>query len=260
MRSILIHAENGSAGKSRVETGLSLARMTDGHVTLLVDTPTAHYTAVDAMGGAMVATDALQEAIASDDAFAREMDKRLAGQDVTCTVLRAETEPVAALTRAGRLADVVIIARSDPMAGDLPLASRCAVLAVNDDKLLTFPLRSVGIAWDGSAEAAAAMRAAVPLLAGCGEVVVITVEDVPTEWPATDAVEYLSRHGVRAELQVLPRIGSVEDTLSRELQLRGCEVLVMGAFGHSRIREFLFGGVTRSFLGNADGPALLLAH
>lgn len=260
MRSILIHAENDSVGKSRVETALSLARMTDGHVTLLVDTPTTRYTTIDAMGGALVATGALQEAVASDDAFAREMDSRLAGEDVPCNVLRADSEPVAALTRAGRLADVVIIARADSMAGDLPLTARCPVLAVNDDKPLTFPLRSAAIAWDGSAEAAAALRASVPLLAGCDEVVVITVEDTPTEWPATDALEYLSRHGISAELQLLPRIGSVEDTLARALQLRGCEVLVMGAFGHSRLREFIFGGVTRSFLGLANGPALLMAH
>lgn len=260
MRSILVHAESGSAGQARVETALSLARMTSGHVTLLIDTPVMRYTTMDAMGGAVVASEALQAAVAEDDKLARDAGMHLRGEDVPFTVMRAEIEPLDALARAGWLADVVITARRDPVTGDLPLSMRCPVLAVNDGEILTFPLARACLAWDGSAEAAAALRGAMPLLAGCAEVTIITIEDVPTDWPAIDAAEYLSRHGIEAEVQSLARIGSIEETLARELQLRQCQLLVMGAFGHSRMREYLFGGVTRSFLENESAPALLLAH
>lgn len=260
MRSILVHAESGSAGQARVETALSLARMTEGHVTLLIDTPIMRYTTMDAMGGAVVASEALQAAVASDDQLARDAEAHLNIEDVPFTILRAEIEPIDALARTGRLADIVITARRDPVTGDLPLTLGCPVLAVNDGQVLTFPLSRVCVAWDGSAEAASALRGAIPLLAGCGEVTIVTIEDTPSDWPATDAAEYLSRHGIKVEVQALPRIGSVEETLARELQLRQCQLLVMGAFGHSRMREYLFGGVTRSFLEYESAPALLLAH
>lgn len=259
MRSLLVLADRSPAAQGRVEAGLSIARMTGGHVTLLVDTPVMRFTAVDALGGATIAADALKEAVAEDDAYAREIDAHLASEDVPYSVLRAESETLDAMSLAGRLADLAILSRGDVVAGDLPLALRCPVLAVSDEAPITFPLERACIAWDGSAEAANALRGAVPLLAGA-EVTVITVENAPAQWPATDAVAYLSRHGVTAEQAVLARLGSVEETLLREVTLRGAQLLVMGAFGHSRVREFLFGGVTRSMLEMKHGPALLLAH
>jgi len=260
MRSILVQADRSPSGRSRLETALSLARMTGGHVTALVDTPVARYTTVDGMGAASVAADALREALDDDDAYAQEVNARVAREDVPCDVLRAETEPLEALARAGRLADVVIVSRSDQVAGDLPLSARAPVLALNDVQTLMFPLSSVCLAWDGSAEAAYALRCAMPLLAGCGDVTVLTVEDLPADWPATDALSYLSRHGISAELKVLPRKGSIEETLADEFGTHHPALVVMGAFGHSRLREFLFGGVTRTFLELEEGPALLLAH
>ncbi|MFM6933793.1 MAG: universal stress protein [Novosphingobium sp.] len=260
MRSLLVLADRTPAAAGRIEAGLSIARMTGGHVTLLVDTPVMRFTAVDAMGGASVVAEALQEAMASDDAYARTIDAHLAREDVPCTVLRAESEPLDAMAQAGRLADLAIVSRGDPLAGDLPLALRCPVLAVSDEAPVVFPVQRVCIAWDGSAEAANALRAVVPLLAGAAEVTVITVENAPSAWPATDAAAYLSRYGIAAEQVALPRLGSIEETLLREVSLRGAQILVMGAFGHSRTREYLFGGVTRSMLEMRHGPALLLAH
>jgi nucleotide-binding universal stress UspA family protein len=260
MRSLLVLADRTPAATARIEAGLSIARMTGGHVTLLVDTPVLRFTSVDAMGGASIAAEALQEAVADDDAYARQIEAHLANEDVPCSVCRAESEALDAMALAGRLADLAIVSRGDPLAGDLPLALRCPVLAVNEEAPILFPVERVCVAWDGSAEAANALRGAVPLLADAAEVAVITVEDAPSAWPATDAVAYLSRHGIRAEQVVLPRLGSVEDTLLREVTLRGAQLLVMGAFGHSRVREFLFGGVTRSMLTMRHGPALLLAH
>ena len=260
MRSIVVHADASPAGTVRLDSALSLARMTGGHVTLVVDTPITRFVSVDAMGGGTVAAEAIQEAVADDDEFARQVEARMARGDVSCDVVRAETEPVDALADAARLADVAVVSRDSALAADLALVSRCPVLAVNQDQPLGFPLRKVAVAWDGSAEAAYALRCAVPLLGAGAEVTVLTVEDAPEAYPATDAVAYLSRHGVRAEMQVLQRLGAIEGTLARELVLLETELLVMGAFTHSRLREFLFGGVTRHFLECKEGPALLLAH
>ncbi len=260
MRSILVYADRGPSMAARLETGLSLARATGGHVTVLVDTPVSRYIAMDPMGGSYVASDALKEALADDDAHSDAIEAQLTGQDVPFDVLRSEADPVDALASAARLADVVILSRSSALAGEMALTSRTPVLVLPDKSELKLPLGKVCIAWDGGNEAALAMRSAVPLLVGCGAVHVLTVKEKPGGFPATDAVSYLSRHGVKAELSELARTGSTEETLAATVYRLGGELLVMGAYGKSRMREYLFGGVTRFFLEESAKPALLLVH
>lgn len=226
----------------------------------MVDTPVDRFVAVDGMGGSVLLAEVLQDALAQDDAFAARIEAQLARGDVCCDVIRAEDEPASALADAALLADVVIVSRTDPIAADLPLATRCPVLAVNDDRPLGFPLGRVAVAWDGGASAANALRAALPLLAAAGTVTVLAVTDKPEACPATEVLRFLSRHGVAAELCPLVRAGTVEATLAAALAAQPADLLVMGAYGHSRLREFLFGGVTAHFLASAVAPALLLAH
>lgn len=260
MRSILVYADRGPGMSARLETALSLARVTNGHVTLLVDTPVARYVAMDPMGGSYVASDALKQALADDDANAAALEAHLTREDVPFDVIRSEAEPVEALAKAARMADIVILSRSSGLAGELALVSRAPVLVLAEDQPLAFPLNSACIGWDGGDEAALALRHAARLLGGCDSVKVLTVKEKPGGFPATEAVRYLSRHGIAAELEELTRRASTEETLAAAVTSAGAQVLVMGAYGKSRMREYLFGGVTRYFLDKQDGPALLLAH
>jgi nucleotide-binding universal stress UspA family protein len=260
MHSILVYADRGPGMPARLETALSLAKCTGGHLTLLVDTPVARYVAMDPMGGSFVASDALNQALADDDANARAIEGQLKNQKVAIDIVRSEAEPVEALAAAARLADLVIVPRSSGMAGDVALAARTPVLALPDGVSLSFPLAAACIAWDGGDESAFALRGAVPLLASCTRVQVLTVIEKSGGLPASDALRYLSRHGISAELRELSRAGSTEETLARALRDCGGKLLVMGAYGKSRMREYLFGGVTRYFLEETKGQALLLAH
>lgn len=260
MRSILVYADRGSEMPTRLETALSLARATDGHVTVLVDTPVARYVAMDPMGGSYLASDALKQALEDDDAQAAAIEAQLKVQDVSFDVIRSEGEPIDVLAAAARLADIVVLSRSSGLVGELALAARTPILALQDGVAITAPLERACIAWDGGDEAAHALRAAAPLLAGCAEVHVLTVKEKPGGFPATEAVRYLSRHGVTAELHELVRTGSTEETLASAVaRLRG-QLLVMGAYGKSRMREYFFGGVTRYFVEECPSPALLLTH
>lgn len=260
MRSILVYADRGSEMPTRLETALSIARARGGHVTVLIDTPVARYVAMDPMGGSYLASDALKQALADDDAQAAAIEEQLKAQDVPFDVIRSEGEPIDALAAAARLADVVVLSRSSGLAGELALAARTPILALQDGHALNAPLERVCVAWDGGDEAAHALRAAAPLLAGCAEVHVLTVKEKPGGFPATEAVRYLSRHGVAAELHELVRTGSTEETLASAVaRLRG-QLLVMGAYGKSRMREYFFGGVTRYFVEECPAPALLLTH
>lgn len=260
MRSILVYADRAASMAGRLETALSIARVTAGHVSVLVDTPVTRYISMDPMGGSYVATEALQQALADDDAHAAAIEARLAGEDVPFDVIRSEAEPVEALASAARLSDLVVLSRTPGLAGELALVSRAPVLVLPNGTGLSFPVDCACVAWDGGDEAAHALRGAAPLLANCGEVHVITVREKPGGFPPTEALRYLSRHGVTAELHELDRGSSTEETLAKAVARLKCRLLVMGAYGKSRVREFLFGGVTRYFLEETAGPALLLAH
>jgi nucleotide-binding universal stress UspA family protein len=260
MRSILVQAGHDAGMTARLDTALGIARFSGGHVTVLVDTPVAGYVTADPYGGSYVAHAAIAAALEADDRFADEVAERLRDDDVPFDVLQSELDPVDALASAARLADLVVVSRSTGLAGDLALAARCPVLALADDQSLILPLARVCIAWDGGDEAAQALRGAVPLLAGCAQVSVLTVtRDVPAGFPPTDALRYLARHGIKAELTDLVCGDSVEQTLAAEVKRYGAQLLVMGAYSHSRVREFLLGGVTRFLLKDSDAPPLLWA-
>jgi nucleotide-binding universal stress UspA family protein len=110
-------------------------------------------------------------------------------------------------------------------------------------------------------QCARALRGATPLLATSSEVRVLAVRGGKSdEFPPTDPLRYLASHHIKAELTELAKGKSVEETIAAEVARLKAQLLVMGAYSHTRLREFVFGGVTRHFLKQAEGPALLLAH
>lgn len=261
MRSILVQGGRDAGMTLRLDTAMDLARVHGGHLTVLVDTPVDQFVTVDPYGGAILAREALDAALKADDELAAAFGERLARDDVPFDVAQSELPQLDALARSADLADLLVVSRSSGLAGDLALAASCPVLALPNDAPLRLPLGVVCIAWDGGSEAARAMKAAVPLLANAADVRMLTVTNEPAKgFPVTEALRYLARHGVKAELVELSGDGPVEDMLSAAVLKQGADLLVMGAYGHSRLREFLFGGVTRYFLDDLVAPPLLLAH
>jgi len=260
MRSILVYGDRMPAMAARLDTALALARTMKGHISVLIDTPIARYVSLDPMGGSYVASDAMTQALADDDGHAEAIASRLAGEGIPYEVLRSEDEPVEALAAAARLADLVILSRSNMMGGELALAARTPVMVLPDARSLAMPLTTACIAWDGGNEAALVLRRSVPLLKDCATVKVISVTASTSGFSALDAVHYLERYDIVAEPMELARHGSTQQTLVEVVTEAGAELLVMGAYSRSRMREYLFGGVTRKFLGDPSAPALLLAH
>lgn len=260
MRSILVQAGHDRQNSARLDTAMAIARASSGHVTLLIDTPLEPYVTTNPYGGTYVAREALEAAIAEDDALGRALEGRLAQDDVPFDVCKMEGPPLDAMLAAAKLADLIVISRDCGYAGDLAIEADCPVLVLGSAPL-AMPVNTACVAWNGGLQCARALRGASALLATCREVRVLTVGDAASgEFPATDPVRYLAAHGVKAELTELPKGNSVEETIAAEVARLGASLLVMGAYSHTRLREFVFGGVTRYFLGLADGPALLLAH
>jgi nucleotide-binding universal stress UspA family protein len=124
--------------------------------------------------------------------------------------------------------------------------------------------RRVVVAWNQSAEAMASVRRALPLLKAA-DLVNIAVIDPPTHGaersdPGGMLCQMLVRHGVKAEVSVLAKtMPRISDVLARHVRDSNADLLVMGAYGHSRFREAILGGATRNMLEQAEVP-VLMAH
>lgn len=175
----------------------------------------------------------------------------------------------------GRYADLVILGQIDPDDTRAPLVcprpEEVALLAGRP--ILVVPYvgafadvgRRVLVGWDASREATRAVNDAMPLLAGASSVTVISVDsqqspDGHGEIPGADIALHLARQGVtaRVERAVSASIGVGNTLLSRARDLEA-DLLVMGAYGHSRVRELLLGGATRTVLASMTLP-VLMAH
>ena len=116
------------------------------------------------------------------------------------------------------------------------------------------------VAWDGSQAAARALSDALPLLEKSKTIDVISIADPRTaykELPGFNITRHLSRHGLNAELKRLPVSGDIGDTILSYAADAGSDLLVMGGYGHSRLREFVLGGTTRTILSSMTLPVLM---
>ncbi len=205
-----------------------------------------------------------------------------------------DDEAAAGLSLMARHADLVIVGQLDPngrgpdvpaevLAASgkpvlvMPFAARTSpAIAVGNDGVASpggpAPARHILVGWNASREAGRALQDALPLLrrAACVTVAIVDPEARPGlfgEPPGTDVLAWLERHGVLANLVLghgerqglLQRSGHVGEQLLALAAERACDLLVMGAYGHSRLRETLLGGVTRSVLDAMTLP-LLMSH
>ena len=117
------------------------------------------------------------------------------------------------------------------------------------------------LAWNGSRESARALAEALPYLREAKEVAVVVVEEEPgvTAERGKDAVSHLRHHGINAALHHARDRGGVGKTLLAEAQERKADLIVMGGYGHSRLREWLLGGATYDMLHHSSAP-LVIAH
>lgn len=182
-------------------------------------------------------------------------------------VMGTETETIG---RKGRISDVIITAMpSRRQESSYDLSFEAALLETGHPVLL-MPANNhadltqgkVVIAWNGSVEASRAVTAAMPILANAQEVLVFTSGESDVEPTiADDLVTYLKWHGVKASVlkDETGKANSIEDALLTAVRKTKASLLVMGAYTHSRLKELLFGGVTRHVFRHATIP-VLMAH
>lgn len=216
------------------------------------------------MGGIQVAAvESLKEAAAEGEAAARAACLACGRPGVEFVALAS---PVAtALSMEARLSDVVVF-DDEAASGRGPLAEAFQEIVAGEQRptLVARPglnvSGTIAVAWDGGKEASRAARTALPLLQQAGRVVVLAACDLTSRsFDPARLAEFLGARGAKAEVRLLPGKGEAAGLLVEAAKEVGADLLVAGAFGHPRLREFIFGGTTRSLL-MADGPSLFLSH
>lgn len=266
MKNVLLLIHDDAGQEARLQAALDLTRSLSGHLTCL------DIVQVPVLAGTEYYPDAelmlLAEARERGAVNAGRVKKRLEVEDVVWSWIDQTGNIAPLIEEAAGLADVVILNTSlaeqlspdmQSIVSDTVLKSGKPILAVPETgrglDLAGHPI----VAWDGSPPAAEALRAAVPLLAQAGGVTILEIGAIDGD-AAEEAAAYLSRHGVHPRIErVDPVDGDVSATLLSLVEQRRPAYCVMGAYGHSRLRERLFGGITRQMLTKARAP-LFLGH
>lgn len=274
-KDILVHVDDTGACDARLDVAVGLAERFEAHLTgVYVDAGIALPTLTDVQ-----ISPALLESLEEDrrtrcEGAARRFDARLARSAAAREWRLVEGTLVPTLTRHARYADLVVMGQDSPeegtiVVGGLPdgitLACGRPVLIVPYIGTTAAPGKRVIVAWNGSREAARAVNDALPLLAGADTVEVLCFNaasgaERDADVPGADICLHLARHGVNAQArQVVASDIDVGEMLLSQAADYSADLIVMGAYGHARLREMVLGGTTRQLLRHMTVP-VLMAH
>jgi nucleotide-binding universal stress UspA family protein len=272
LKAILALADGGAGTEATLRTALLVAKSFSAHLDVLhvrADPETMVPIVGEGMSGAMVeqVMDAMVKSVDVRARTARDVYQRVCAAADGGVVWREATgrepETVAA---AARLSDLVVLGRPDSNE-EAPMAATIdAALFDTGRPVLIAPPQapaSVGsrvvIAWNGNSQSARAVACSLPFLKSAQQVVIIVGGGHDSHVPAAGLVEYLSRHDVRAVVENFTFSGAIGKALLEQAVRLGADLIVMGAYGHSRLREMMLGGATREALAGATAP-VLMAH
>jgi nucleotide-binding universal stress UspA family protein len=292
IKSVLVPVAGSEDDKARLHSALAVARPFGAHIDALHVQPDATQLAMAVAstgyeGGASM-TPALIEQLKEDaqrrfavaqkafSAFVEEQHIELretanGSGSVSVAWIQQSGHPGERVAKVARFHDLIVAGRSSPAMGGASGTLETALMKSGRPVVVVPPYlsdvvaRIVAIAWKESAEAARAVTAAMPFLAQAARVEVIEViengatDDGEADGSAERVVDHLAWHGIAAKARVAAAKDlSGPDALLNAARDAGADLLVMGAYGHSRLRETIFGGFTRRMLQAADLPVLML--
>lgn len=216
------------------------------------------------MGGVQVsAVDSLKDAAAQGAESVREVVAACGYARIS--VVSLQTPVWAGLAMESRLSDVVVFDQR-AASGRGPLAEAFQQVVADEQRpvVVARPGVAVGgvvaVAWDGGKEATRAARKALPLLARASRTIILGAPGASSRrFDLARLRQYLAERGVEAEVREIAGEGDAGRLLLDAARDAGATTLVAGAFGHTRLREYIFGGATRTLL-NSEGPSLFLSH
>lgn len=275
VKTILLHVQDDQALSARLENALAVARACEAHLECLHVTPIEAYVAFDSFGGVFVMNDVIKALDHQEANLRSKIETKLRSEDVSWDYIQMTGNVASQLISHAALADLVVTTREPrrrdfvgptiSFLGDLISRSRTPLLIPSQDGPPCDPTGGAVIAWDGGYEAANAVRSSIGLLglASFVHVLQITGEDKAEAFPSTRLLEYLSRHGIHAELSIIEAGVDVRDqevisaTIIARAKALHAAYVVMGGYNHSRIGEYIFGGVTRTMLAGSALPIVI---
>lgn len=277
--SILVCVRDNWSRKNIIDNGLRVADTFGAHLTALhvyvpSDYAYASHADFPTWGGIRALQREQQQAAKRDAVLKAEFEAQVrafANQNVEWRFHSGGLAEVVALH--ARYTDLVIMGQHDPKdrtsrgsfdaPAEVALLSPRPVLVVPHDHDGEFVSKRVLLAWNGSREATRAATAALPVLQradGVDVVVVTGMGEAHGDEPGADIALYLARHGVNATVSRIPhgdlRVSEVLLSVAAE---RGSDLLCMGAYGHARLRELAFGGVTYELMRHMTIPTFIAA-
>lgn len=276
LNDIVVYVDGAEATKARVGFAVALAKEHGAHLLGIAFAPTALLPLYGADVGFADMTEVL-ESVKTQSANALEAFKTRAkaeGVSAEARLMQGMSEEFPHdFAHSARHVDLAILGQprdGDPLIGQYALVERCLfasgrpviIVPASPEKLAL--KGTIVTAWDGSAEAARAINDALTFLKPAARVVLlvgVTGEQGEERAPQTDdMIAHLKRHGVVAEaMRVKASEGDIGRLLLSTAKTLGADLMVMGAFHHSRWREFILGGVTLTVLEEATIP-LFMAH
>jgi len=278
---ILVHLDHTERCVARVEFAASLARTHGSHLVGLVPTGLQDGTApvdADLMRSTefiAASADCLRLRAEATAHVFRDLVRR--PETLSYEVRLVDGEHVDAVIRHGHTSDLIIVGQgdhgglghdktADKIALDLPelavLYSGRPVLIVPCTGHFRDVGRNVQVAWDGTREAAMALRDALPLFGEASRVKLISLRNEgQVQDPGTlcipSTIAWLRRHGIAADAEQHLSAADFADALLSCAASSGVDLMVMGGYGHSRVRERVLGGVTREILARMNVPVLM---
>ena len=274
-KTILVHCDvsRGTAGRLRIAA--DLADRFGGHVIGLYVRRAFQAPAFTDAGPAMDSLYRTYETtVRAEEAMATAAFRDAVGNKGLSSEWRVADGYVDEILAAeARVADLVIVGQAEPdspptttpadLAEGIAMAAECPVLIVPYIGAAKPPGKTVMLCWNDSREAKHAATAALPLLVAADKVIVLIIDpkaDRSREEPGADVAVWLARHGVKVTVQ---RDSAADSDVGGVILSRAADhdidLIVMGIYGHSRMRERVLGGASRTLLASMTAP-LLVAH
>jgi nucleotide-binding universal stress UspA family protein len=283
IRKLLLPLTGTEAGRAALATALAIARVWNAHVLALhvrVDSRDVAPLAGEGLSGAMIEemmTATERESLSRAQAVRAMFDEFVAAQQVRvgepATGERVPTASFASVTgreedlvaQQSRLADLTVVPHPEAAEDVSSSDALHAVLFDSGRPVLIAPRdvpatigRRICIGWNGTAESAAAVMSAIPWMQRAEAVRILAADEYQRRGPAApDLVEYLALHDIVAEVATFrPVDRDVGAGLLRAAGEFGADLMAMGAYSHSRLRQLILGGVTRHVLEHARLPIM----
>lgn len=271
LKTLLLHLDNGAAFGRRLDVALALAARHKAALVALSATPLPMLP-VGPADAAYLSAELIERMMADQRQAAErqvaQVRQRAATTGTEVSAVIRQGAPSFALIDAAATADLVVLGQPDPdapgpadyaLVADVVMGGGRPVLCVPYAGDHTGAGAKILVAWNGTPPAARAVHDALPLLKAAKQVTIAAVGDLPEGKTGPDGLrEHLARHGIAAAVKTIP-VGTLDpgNALLDAVSDFGADLMVMGAYGHSRLREFVLGGTSKTILQSMTVPVLL---